>query len=136
MRIVLTILALVALCGPGAIAQEKEKELVPFKRVPEILEVTFELQTTEPPNLAVTATGRVSSGGWTEVQLLRRVYIAPPADGIWEYDLLGKPPAGAAIQVLSKVKGTDLWEKVELDKLKGIRVYGLGDGVKTIRIGE
>jgi hypothetical protein len=117
-------------------SQEKAKDIVKLKRVPRIVEVTFELQTTEPPNLVVTAVGQVPTGGWTEVQLLRRAYVQPPADGIWEYDLLAKPPEGLATQVISKVKATDVWEKVELDNLKGIRVYGLGEGIKTVKVGQ
>jgi hypothetical protein len=118
---------------PPARAQDKPREAVNLQRVAEITDVTFEVQTTEPPNLIVTAAGNVPTGGWTEVQLLRREYLKPPADGIWEYDLLAKPPDGFATQVITSVKASDTWERVELDRLKGIRVYGLGDGIKTIR---
>src|SRR5687768_13384247 len=92
---VLTLLATLAVTSP---AQEKPKEVVVLKRVPQITDVTFELQTTEPPNLVVTAHGQVPTGGWTDVQLIRRVYEKEPADGIWEYDLLARPPAGLATQ--------------------------------------
>jgi hypothetical protein len=95
--------------------------------------VKYELQTSDPPNLVVTAEGTVPTGGWTEVQLIRRVYDKEPADGIWEYDLLAKPPDGPAPQVISKVKASDIWEKVDAKKLKGLRVYGLEKGIKTIK---
>jgi len=117
-------------------AQEKGKEVIKLKRVAQITDVTFELQTSEPPNLVVTASGNVPTGGWTEVQLLRREYEKEPADGIYEYDLLAKPPDGIATQVISKVKATDVWEKVDAKKIKGIRVYGLGKGVKTVKVGQ
>jgi hypothetical protein len=115
-----------------SVGQDKAKETVLLKRVPIINDVKYELQTSEPPNLVVTAEGTVPTGGWTEVQLIRRVYEKEPAGGIWEYDLLAKPPEGPAIQVLSKVKASDTWEKVDAKKLKGLRVYGLEKGIKTI----
>jgi hypothetical protein len=113
-------------------AQDKPKETVVLKRVPQITDVTYELQTSDPPNLVVTAEGTVPTGGWTEVQLIRRVYEKEPTDGIWEYDLLAKPPDGPAPQVLSTVKASDLWQKVDAKKLKGLRVYGLEKGIKTV----
>lgn len=137
MRTKLVVVIAVLIAGvTAAWSQERVKDLVKLKRVPEIVDVTFELQTTEPPNLIVTAVGQVPTGGWTEVQLLRREYVRPPADGIWEYDLLGKPPEGFATQVISKVKATHVWEEVDATKLKGIRVYGLGEGVKTVKAGQ
>lgn len=136
MLLVAVSVALVAGSFSAARSQEKAKDIVKLKRVPEIVEVTFELQTTEPPNLVVTAVGQVPSGGWTEVQLLRREYVRPPADGIWEYDLLAKPPEGFAAQVISKVKASHVWEQVDAAKLKGIRVYGLGEGIKTVKVGQ
>src|SRR5688572_27526387 len=97
-------------------SQGLPKDVMKLKRVPEIIDIKYELQTTEPPNLIVTATGNVSSGGWTDVQLLRREYLKPPADGIYEYDLLAKPPEGAATQAITKVKGSDVWEKIDVMK--------------------
>lgn len=130
--IAISALLSVGLAGllPG---DDKPKEVTVLKRVPQITDVTYELQTSEPPNLIVTAQGQVPTGGWTEVQLVRRVYEKEPADGIWEYDLLAKPPAGLATQVLSKVKASDVWEKVDAKKIKGLRVYGLEKGIKTIK---
>jgi len=132
--IILSILAatIVVLSPPYSLAQDKPKETVVLKRVPRVTDVTYELQTSDPPNLVVTAEGTVPTGSWTEVQLIRRVYEKEPADGIWEYDLLARPPAGPAAQVISKVKASDIWEKVDATKLKGLRVYGLEKGTKTL----
>jgi hypothetical protein len=131
----------IVLSGAGALlflltalsrAEEKPKETIQLKRVPIINNVTYKLQTSDPPNLIVTAEGTVPTGGWTEVQLVRRIYLKEPADGIWEYDLLAKPPSGLASQALTPVKASDTWEMVDAKKLKGLRVYGLEKGIKTV----
>ena len=112
---------------------EEPKKVV--QRVAKILDATYQIETSQPPNLIVGAVGEVPTGGWTETQLLRRVYVTDPRDGIWEYDLLSKPPEGMATQVIQQVKATDRWEKIpaeQLAKIKGIRVFGLGEGVKTM----
>lgn len=116
----------------AAAEDEKPQEAVLLKRVAQITDVTYELQTSEPPNLVVTAHGQVPTGGWTEVQLIRRIYEKEPADGIWEYDLLAKPPIGPATQALAKVKASDTWMKIDPKKLKGLRVYGVEKGIKTV----
>lgn len=105
------------------------------RRVAKILTVTHKIETSLPPNLIITAVGEVPTGGWTETQLLRRTYVTDPADGIWEYDLLSKPPDGPATQVISQVTGSDRWAMIsteQLGKMKGVRVFGVGDGVLTI----
>lgn len=112
-------------------AADEEK----VQRVPQILEIEYAVQQSNPPNLLITATGEVPTAGWKKIQLLRRVYITPPADGIWEYDLVGLPPTGPAAQVVTKVRGRDQWKDYD-QKTKGVRVYGIGRGTKEIRFGR
>jgi hypothetical protein len=130
--ILVAIVMVLACCGLAFSPAQDKKETVLLKRVPIITDVKYELQTSEPPNLVVTAEGKVPTGGWTEVQLIRRNYEKEPADGIWEYDLLAKPPSGPATQVISMVKASDTCEKVDAKKLKGLRVYGLEKGINTV----
>jgi hypothetical protein len=120
-------LALAALPQAGSRAADKAK-LVTVKT---ILEVTYAIQESEPPNLVVTAVGQVNSGEYKDVKLTRVKYTKPPKDGIQEYVLSAVPPSGAAIQVISKVTATDTWKayKKEAPWIKGIRVKGAGDGV-------
>lgn len=103
-----------------------------LKRVPRILDVTYEWQESAPPNLVVRVKGEVPTAGWTEPYLIPRTYVNPPADGIWEYDFFLKPPEGIAAQVLTEVKANHTWKGVK-EKLKGVRVYGVGKGVKEIK---
>lgn len=133
-RTVPFVLALLA----AIVVRGNEPQLAPkvvgLERVPEIVKIEYTLQASDPPNLVVKATGQVPTGGWTQIQLLRREYVVEPADGIWEYDLLAKRPDGPVTQVITPVTGTDTWMKVNAGKLKGLRVYGVGSGVKEIKL--
>jgi len=108
--------------------------------VPKILKVQTELQTVDPPNLVVTVTGQVPTGGYTKARLVRVAYAMPPEDGIQDYILFAVPPSGFATQVISEVSAADRWKAYEKDApwLKGIRVHGVGDGavVKILAKGK
>lgn len=106
-----------------------------LQRVPVIKKVEYAIQTSLPPNLLITAHGEVPTTGWSNVQLLRRVYVTPPSDGIWEYDLFALPPSGPAAQVITKVQASNTWKDYD-QSIKGVRIYGVGKGVKEIKIGK
>lgn len=112
-----------------ATASEEET----LEHVPTIVKIDYAIQESEPPNLLITAYGKVPTGGWKQVQLLRRVYVKPPSDGIWEYDLLAKRPTGPVIQVETLVKASNRWKAFD-KSIKGVRVYGVDRGVKEIKI--
>ncbi len=107
---------------------------VPAERVEKILKIETVVLNSNPPTLLVTATGQVNSAGWKNPQLSRRVYVTPPADGIWEYDLLALPPEGAAATVLSELQASNRWPGYDASVVKGVRVYGVGGGVKTVQL--
>lgn len=96
--------------------------------VGEIVEIEYVEEEIKPPNLVVTATGKVPTAGYTKPTLLRVSYDTPPDDGIQDYFLLATPPSGPAAQVVSKVKATNTWKGFEASWIKGIRVHGVGDG--------
>ena len=99
-----------------------------IKRVEEITQV--EIQKTNRPSLIVRAAGQVETGGWTDATLIRREYQQPPADGIWEYDLLAKPPDESAIfiTVVTTLHGENEWHGYD-NRVRGVRVYGEGEGI-------
>jgi len=103
--------------------------------VPVIVKVEYAIQTSLPPNLLVTAYGKVPTAGWSKVQLLRRIYVTPPSDGIWEYDLLALHPTGPVPQVESYVRASNTWKDFD-QSVKGIRIYGIGRGAKEIKFGK
>ncbi len=74
-------------------------------------------------SITVSVAGEVPTSGYTNTVLIRRIYVTPPADGIWEYDMLTCKPGGITNPVLSPVMAKDKWESPPRS-LKGIRVYG------------
>lgn len=125
----LGLIVLMATAQAPTIAQDGAKK--DPRIVKTILKVDFAIQESEPPNLVVTATGQVPTGGYQKSQLLRVRYEKPPEDGIQDYVLFAVPPGGFAIQVLSEVKAVDRWKGYTKDApwLKGIRVHGTDNDV-------
>lgn len=106
-----------------------------LEHVPKIVKLEYKIQESDPPSLVVTAYGEVPTAGWKQVQLLRRIYVKPPSNGIWEYDLLAQRPGGMAAQVISYVKATNTWSEYD-ESIQGIRVYGVGEGVHEVKFDE
>src|SRR5262245_40718262 len=100
--------ALLALPQVGSRAAEKKPKGVTVKK---IIEVTYAIQESEPPNLVVKVVGQVPTGGYQGVKLTRVKHAKPPKDGIQEYVLTAVPPDGIALQVISRVTAQDTWKK-------------------------
>lgn len=121
-----------ALAQTASFAQDGESKKPPQPQVVgKILKVDFVDEEINPPNLLVTATGQVPTGGYTKVRLERAVYVTPPEDGIQDYFLIALPPSKPATQVVSTVKATNRWKGYmqEAPWIKGIRIHGIGDDV-------
>ena len=108
-----------------------------MERVLRVKVVCFVIERSDPPNLIVTAEGEVTTGGWTEAQLLRREYVrGPTEDDLWEYDLIAKPPDGPVTQQIGTVKASHRWEGFNEPSVRGVRVFGVGRGAKEVRFTE
>ena len=83
--------------------------------------------------LTITAVGQVPTGGWSGAKLTPRKTKEAPKDGIYEFDLTAVRPDGIVTQVISKVTAKYEWENPPAD-LKGVKIYGEGEGVKTVKI--
>lgn len=105
------------------------------ERVPEIISVHYVFQTSNPPNLIVTAVGQVPTLGWKNATLSPRVYVVPPADGVWEFDMYAEPPTGIVAQVISAVVAGHVWERFDQPGIVGVRVWG-AKNYKEIRFAE
>lgn len=109
-----------------------------LERVPQIVRIEYALADDDPTTLLVTAHGKLAAGEPNDVYLLRREYASPPADGIWEFDLLTAPLAAKATlpektgEGETELRATSRWEKYD-QSMAGIRVYGIGKGVKEIK---
>ncbi len=126
-------LAVVAAALTTASAEDKKepKEEKPGEVLKVIINVTHSF-SDDKKALTVTAVGQVPTGGWTGAKLIPRKYKDKPADGIYEYDLTAVRPTGIVTQALSKVRGDHRWTNPPAD-IKGIKVYGTGEGAKTIK---
>jgi len=118
---------------PGPLDDRPTPETERLQHVPEILSVESQVLQRNPPTLVVTAVGQAPTTGWTNVQLVRRIYTTPPADGMWEYDLLGVKPTKVSAPALQRFRRRNNWDAYDTS-IKGIRVYGVGPGVREIRL--
>jgi len=71
--------------------------------------------------LHLAVLGEVTTTGWTGIRLSPRFYIVPPADGLWDFDLVGDPPSGIVAQVILPVSAQFLGHMPPW--CKGVRVH-------------
>lgn len=81
-----------------------------------------------PPVYMFEVHGTASTSGWTNVRLEPRVYVDPPADGIWEFDFVGDPPSGIVLPVLMPVSAFAMMEWNA--DLRGFRVYSATNAIE------
>lgn len=88
----------------------------------------MELLKKFPPDLAVTAKGRVPSEGYSVPELIRVVYLVPPEDGIQDYFFLAASPDPGFPKVPKEVQASNVWVNFEKHApwLKGVRIHGSG----------
>jgi phenylpyruvate tautomerase PptA (4-oxalocrotonate tautomerase family) len=123
--------AAVALTVTVAVAEDKKSEEAKGEVLKTVIDATYDFDK-EKKKLTVNAVGQVPTGGWKDAKLTRRATKDAPKDGIYEYDLTAVRPTGIVTQVISKVKASDVWENPPAD-IKGVKVYGVGDGAKTVK---
>jgi hypothetical protein len=94
-----------------------------MQKVYEIDNARLTVLRTHPPSLSITVEGKTSTPGFTEFHLEHYVYINPPADGIYDADMVATPPAGIALQVITPFEHTEVWEGYPVEHLKGMRIH-------------
>ncbi|MDQ4088066.1 MAG: hypothetical protein M3177_08695 [Pseudomonadota bacterium] len=102
-------------------------------RVYSIESLNISVVKTNPPGLQVHVEGQVTSSGWTSFALNHFVYITPPADGIYEADMVGEPPSDVSLPVLTPFEHAETRMPFP-DDLKGLKVYSATNSV-TATIG-
>jgi hypothetical protein len=78
------------------------------------------IYTRKPGSVLICARGRVGTTGWTNAMLTPRVYVMPPANGIWEVDFTARPPRGIVPQVVTPIAASRSWAAPR--SLRGIRI--------------
>lgn len=74
-----------------------------------------------PPKLQVTVIGTTRTAGWKNVRLQPRIYVHPPADGIWEFEFIADPPLGIVLEMVTPVTASYLYEG-DFSGWKGVRI--------------
>lgn len=93
-----------------------------MKHVRSVLSVDVSILESQPPQLLVRALGTVPTGGWKNGTLEPRFYIDPPADGFQDFDFVGTPPFGPAIQVILPIAAQTVIPSIP-PWLKGVRIH-------------
>ena len=91
-------------------------------RVYSIDSVNLAIVKTNPPGLQVHVEGEVASSGWSGFALQYFVYVVPPADGIYEADMVGEPPDGPSLPALTPFSHDETRTPFP-DDLKGLKVH-------------
>ncbi|MBS1502099.1 MAG: hypothetical protein JST32_08565 [Bacteroidetes bacterium] len=91
-------------------------------KIRDVDSITLKLLKSQPPALLIHATGHTLTGQYTSIALNPRIYVRPPADGIWEFDFTGDPPTGIHDQLVTPVTADYEWKDVPAT-VKGIKIY-------------
>lgn len=91
-------------------------------KILEVVTIDLQISKINPPVLVITASGHVSSPGWSGGELVPYVYIMPPADGIYEFDFVATPPSELSPQIIMPITTKYVWPNFPTD-LKGIRIH-------------
>lgn len=106
------------------------------KQALSILTVDVNSYKTQPPLLVISSSAEMPHDGHLRAFLIQRVYVAPPADGIWDFDLIAEYPDNIVFaDVLTVAIAEPFSWKNFPQEVKGVRVHGsLND--KTALISE
>src|SRR5262245_18614669 len=71
-------------------------------------------------SLTLKATGKTPTAGYYDLVFLPRINAAPPPDGIYDVDVIGYKPQGAAAQAITPVETKGEWSHYPKERLKGV----------------
>jgi hypothetical protein len=80
-------------------------------------------------SLVLTVTGDVEGPGYTDAAFLPRIYPGPPADGVYEVDVVATKPAGATVAQATPIKVAYVWPHYPAAHLKAVRFMAKGNQV-------
>lgn len=115
---------------------------MPLARIYAVDNIDLSFIKTQPPGLLNFVSGRVTSSGWSEGQLLPWVYLLPPEDGIQDFDVVAEtPPDGAiTLPMLTPMLVSHTIHPIDLKnywgpglRLNGVRCHAM-ENVKTALI--
>lgn len=99
----------------------KEKKMGRSK-VLAVKEVAVTLMGGNSSAVNITAQGVVPTSAWQGAELVAYVYLAPPADGIYDFDFIANAPDGASSQVITDIGVTHVVTSPPAG-LRGVRIH-------------
>lgn len=93
--------------------------------------LTIAVAGTDPPGLAIRVEGTAPTPGWTDFALEHPIYIALPADGIYEARMTGVPPDGPQPVRAVAFCHDETWVPFPAD-LKGLRVCSASNPITAM----
>jgi len=102
-------------------------------RVYSIDRLDISVVKTNALGLQVHVGGEVTSTGWSNFALQYFVYVTPPSDGIYEADVVGDPPSGISLPVLTPFTHEETRSPFP-DDLKGLKVHSATNCVTAMLV--
>lgn len=93
-----------------------------LQQVYEVTAIQLSVLESLPQQLKIDAEGNARTGGWSNPELVPYEYIAPPADGIYEFDFKAQPPADIATQAITPIKASYTMNPLP-ENLKGVKIF-------------
>ena len=102
-----------------------------MNRLYKVNNVHIHLVNSNPTSLIICVIGSATTSGWSRVELGAWVYITPPADGIYDFDLMAAPPTGIALDVITPVAVATAFPKPPVG-LKGVRIHASANKIEAL----
>jgi hypothetical protein len=93
-----------------------------------VKDVQLKILKSNPPQLSIFATGKVSTPGWSKAELVPFMYIDPPLDGIYDFTFMAIRPEDIVPQVISPIEAGYIMKPLS-DTIKGVRVLAKENNV-------
>ena len=72
-------------------------------------------------SVTLKAEGKTSAAGYHRLGFVPRINAVSPADGIYDVDVVGYRPEGAAAEAITPVTVSAEWPNAPVSRLKGVR---------------
>lgn len=91
-------------------------------KVLEVTSVAAIRYGSTPRAILIAIMGNANCAGWSNFALVPWIYINPPADGIYDFDLIGTPPEDQAGSGITAFKHHHVWSDYP-DQAEGVRIH-------------
>lgn len=90
---------------------------------------TASIEVGKTGDLLMKAQADTPSAGYSDQGFMKRIYAAPPPDGIYEFDVVATKPSTPGAQAVTPIKVEGDWKQFPKDRLKGVKFISKGNEV-------